>query len=211
MADSGIVHNMQVGYDLCQTKFYEFLDHYILPEADIAESSRRSESTASQSSVDPSPHYIGLLEQMRLAQQTTLWIDWQHVREYDCDLADFISDHYYRVELRLRKALQNLVRQHMESYSLEDEDQKDREFWVAFYNLTHPDRMRNLRTKQLGKLRAFSGTVTRTSEVRPELFLGTFKCLECNSVVRDIAQQFTWTTPTICTNQTCGNRFVPNS
>ena len=51
-----------------------------------------------------------------------------------------------------------------------------------------------------------SGVVTRTSEVRPELLYGTFKCLECSSEIVDVAQQFKYTTPIICTNATCANR-----
>ena len=37
--------------------------------------------------------------------------------------------------------------------------------------------------ERVGKLSCFSGTVTRTSEVRPELYLGAFRCLDCNTVV----------------------------
>jgi DNA replication licensing factor MCM6 len=50
------------------------------------------------------------------------------------------------------------------------------------------------------------GTVTRTTEVRPELFLGTFRCLGCSHVVRGVEQQFKYTTPTICPNATCNNK-----
>lgn len=210
MATSVPAPNLTAGYDLCQTKFREFLDQYMLPEVEISQSAMSgglSSGRASQTSGDPVPHYVRMLEQMRLAQQTTLYIDWHHVREYDCDLADFIQDFFHRVELRLRKAIQGLVKEHMDAYSVNEEDQSDREFWVAFYNLTQPQKLRELKTADLGKLRSFSGTVTRTTEVRPELYLGTFKCMECHTVMRDIAQQFVWTTPAICANQTCGNRY----
>lgn len=60
--------------------------------------------------------------------------------------------------------------------------------------------------EKVGCLTCFSGTVTRTSEVRPELFLGAFRCLQCNTTVRGIEQQFKYTEPLICTNPTCGNR-----
>ncbi len=58
----------------------------------------------------------------------------------------------------------------------------------------------------LGKFLSFSGTVTRTSEVRPELYLATFRCQECNTIVRDVAQQFRFTVPCICANEVCQNR-----
>lgn len=88
-----------------------------------------------------------------------------------------------------------------------------------------------MRTEKIGKLSSISGTVTRTSEVRPELIYGTFVCHECKGVVRDVEQQFKYTEvglrpacsslynpsatdlihgdilqPTVCPNLTCSNR-----
>lgn len=54
-------------------------------------------------------------------------------------------------------------------------------------------RLRELRSENIGRLVQVSGIVTRTSEVRPELMYGTFACMECNRVVRDIEQQFKYT------------------
>ncbi len=51
-----------------------------------------------------------------------------------------------------------------------------------------------------------SGTVTRTSEVRPELFVGTFRCNLCLTTVRNVEQQFKYTEPVICPNPVCGNK-----
>ena len=65
---------------------------------------------------------------------------------------------------------------------------------------------RDLKVEKIGHLSCFCGTVTRTSEVRPELFLGTFKCDSCLTVMKNVEQQFKYTTPMICSNPTCGNR-----
>ena len=51
-----------------------------------------------------------------------------------------------------------------------------------------------------------AGTVTRTSEVRPELFMGCFRCLECGTLVRDVEQQFKFTEPLMCTQTACQNK-----
>lgn len=59
---------------------------------------------------------------------------------------------------------------------------------------------------KIGHLISISGTVTRTSEVRPELISGTFKCQECGTRIKDVEQQFKYTEPVMCQNQTCGNR-----
>ncbi|KAF2226907.1 MCM2/3/5 family-domain-containing protein [Elsinoe ampelina] len=84
--------------------------------------------------------------------------------------------------------------------------QTDKIFALAFYNLPLVSRVRALRTEQIGKLASISGTVTRTSEVRPELLLATFICEACNTVVPNVEQVFRYSEPTQCPNSTCGNR-----
>ena len=48
--------------------------------------------------------------------------------------------------------------------------------------------------------------MTRSSEVRPELFLGAFRCLECGAAVRGVEQHFKYTEPLVCPAPACGNR-----
>lgn len=84
--------------------------------------------------------------------------------------------------------------------------QTDKLFTLAFYNLPLVSRIRQLRTASVGKLLSISGTVTRTSEVRPELYLATFICENCRAVVPNVEQIFRYTEPTQCPNLTCGNR-----
>lgn len=59
--------------------------------------------------------------------------------------------------------------------------------------------------RQVGALVAINGTVTRTSEVRPELLFGRFICLECGMLSQPVEQQFKYTEPTACANTTCQN------
>jgi DNA replication licensing factor MCM6 len=40
------------------------------------------------------------------------------------------------------------------------------------------------------QLVCISGTVTRTSPVRPELLFGTFECKDCGAIIRDVEQEF---------------------
>jgi len=49
------------------------------------------------------------------------------------------------------------------------------------------------------------GTVTRTSEVRPELFKGVFLCEICNKLSDEIEQDFKYTEPSFCSNPECDN------
>ena len=89
-------------------------------------------------------------------------------------------------------------------YTVDDYSKK--EFFVAFVNLPRTHHLRELRTQKIGQLVAFSGTVTRTSEVRPELLFGTFVCKDCSAVVTDVEQQCRYTKPAVCPLATCGNR-----
>ena len=84
--------------------------------------------------------------------------------------------------------------------------QTDKLFTLAFYNLPMVSRIRHMRTDNIGALSSISGTVTRTSEVRPELHLGTFICEACNNVVYNLEQTFRYTEPTQCPNSLCMNR-----
>ena len=70
---------------------------------------------------------------------------------------------------------------------------QQREYWLGMYGLPMVSRIRDLRTDKIGQLVSISGTVTRTSEVRPELLVGTFRCQDCNAIVRDVEQQFKYT------------------
>ena len=151
-------------------------------------------------------------------------------------LANAIQDDFYRFHPYMLRALNNLIAKYEPQYyrehrqpgsttartdtslatqSLSEEDsisgktpnqQTDKIFALAFYNLPLVSRVRQLRTEQIGKLVSISGTVTRTSEVRPELHQATFICEMCNSVVPDVEQIFKYSEPTQCPNATCMNR-----
>jgi DNA replication licensing factor MCM6 len=84
--------------------------------------------------------------------------------------------------------------------------QTDKLFAIAFYNLPLISRIRHLRTINIGQLLSVSGTITRTSEVRPELSLATFTCEACRTLVPNVEQTFRYTEPTQCPNYACGNR-----
>lgn len=77
---------------------------------------------------------------------------------------------------------------------------------VSFMNSARRLKIRDLRSDILGDLVTFSGTVTRTTQVRPELNTAVFKCRECGTVISDVKQEFTYTEPLFCPNHLCSNR-----
>ena len=51
-------------------------------------------------------------------------------------------------------------------------------------------RIRELRNSRIGSLMRISGQVVRTHPVHPELISGTFVCVDCQTVIKDVEQQF---------------------
>ncbi|TFK64055.1 MCM-domain-containing protein [Pluteus cervinus] len=158
--------------------------------------------------------YIEQIHTMREYELTTLYVDYGHLLRADDVLADAIQKQYYRFIPYLRRALHNLVSEYEPEYlrinptaaTTDSTNLQLREFNVAFYHLPLVSGIRDLRTEKIGTLMSISGTVTRTSEVRPELLFGSFICEVCNGLVNDIEQQFKHTEPALCPNPTCGNR-----
>eukprot|EP00250_Pteridium_aquilinum_P008956 c18338_g1_i1 orf=152-2668(+) len=144
------------------------------------------------------------LEVMRSKESTTMFVDFNHVMLFDDALQAAISEEFLRFEPFLSAAAKKFVLQHRPTYFMEEDPNKD--VHLAFFNLPTVKMLRDLGTAEIGKLVSVSGVVTRTSEVRPELLQGTFKCLDCGAVVKNVEQQFKYTQPIICVNATCANR-----
>ena len=145
--------------------------------------------------------YIDQIHSMREYEITTLYVDYSHILETDVVLADAIKNQYYRFLPYLRRAVLNLVEEYEPEYlkinptsaSTDSANLQSREFNVAFYHLPLVSGIRDLRTDKIGTLMSISGTVTRTSEVRPELLYGSFICEVCGGFVNEIEQQFKYT------------------
>ncbi|WVW82867.1 hypothetical protein I302_104879 [Kwoniella bestiolae CBS 10118] len=166
---------------------------------------------------DESKFYIEQIKAMKEFELTTLYVDFGHLLEREEVLARAIQSQYYRFLPYLRRALQTLVRKYEPTYlytstsfsstpSASSSSLTTRDFNIAFYNLPLTSGIRDLRMDRIGQLISISGTVTRTSEVRPELVSGTFVCEQCKAVIKDVEQQFKYTEPILCQNQTCNNR-----
>lgn len=54
-------------------------------------------------------------------------------------------------------------------------------------------RVRELTTAKIGTLLKITGQVVRTHPVHPELVSGTFMCLDCRTIIKDVEQQFKYT------------------
>ena len=66
--------------------------------------------------------------------KTTLFVNLQHLGEFDHELMEAVEMEYYRFEPFLRKAVHEYVTMEHREYSV-DPSKGSREFFVAFYNL----------------------------------------------------------------------------
>jgi len=145
--------------------------------------------------------YIQQIHDMREMDITTLYVDFAHLLDREDVLADAIQKQYYRFLPYIRRAVLNLVTEYEPEYlkinptaaTSDSANLQSREFNVAFYHLPLVSGIRDMRTDRIGTLMSISGTVTRTSEVRPELLYGTFVCGACGGIVHDVEQQFKYT------------------
>lgn len=166
---------------------------------------RRTENSKNNNTI--LPLYRQQLIQMRNQGTNTLYVDYNHLFQHNDVLATAISSNFYRFETFLRRALVQFISNHIPSYlRTPSSSNEQRDFWISIYGLNVVHRLRELTTQRIGQLISISGTVTRTSEVRPELFVGSFRCDDCHTVVRGIEQQFRYTEPTICPNNLCQNK-----
>ncbi|KAI3964497.1 hypothetical protein MKW92_005007 [Papaver armeniacum] len=150
------------------------------------------------------PYYVSEIEEMKAKESTTMFVDFSHVMRYNDILQTAISEEYLRFEPYLKNSCKRFVMEQRPTFIADDNPNKD--INIAFYNIPLLKRLRELSTAEIGKLVSITGVVTRTSEVRPELLQGTFKCLDCGGVVKNVDQQFKYTEPIICVNPTCSNR-----
>ncbi|KAJ8709700.1 hypothetical protein PYW08_009704 [Mythimna loreyi] len=135
---------------------------------------------------------------------STLEVSFDDVEKYNQNLATTIIEEYYRIYPFLNQAILNYV------LSLADsgmkKDLQDKECYVSFVDVPTRHKVRELTTAKIGTLIRISGQIVRTHPVHPELVLGTFVCLDCQTVIKNVEQQFKYTIPAICRNPVCANR-----
>jgi len=128
-----------------------------------------------------------------------LVVSMKDVERYNAGLAQTIQDEYYRLYPFLCAALKNYVMDRADMTM-------EKEYFIAFSDVDAQLKVRDLNSGRIGTLVRITGQVVRTHPVHPELVLGTFECVDCQTVIPDVEQQFKYTQPTICRNPVCQNR-----
>lgn len=150
--------------------------------------------------VDGEVKYVALAEHLTSLENNTLAISFHDVELHSSELAAAILDDYYRFYPYLCRAVKQFAIHHHQ------EVQSSKEIYVAFKDLNVTSKIRELRNTKVGSLMSICGQVVRTHPVHPEIVSATFICLDCQTEIKDVEQQFKYSLPTICRNPQCGNR-----
>lgn len=175
----------------CRKLFELFLNDYTAETDDGAE-------------LQGGHEYIEQAALMKQNDWSTMYVDFTHVMAFNSLLADLIAEHYQRVEEYLQTAISNFIKRHVPEHA--HAKTGERLFFVSFFNFPVTSTLRDLLCCKVGQLMAVCGTVTRSSQVRPELILGNFRCLVCGTDNKNVRQQFKYTEPVTCSNAACHNK-----
>eukprot|EP01059_Diplonema_ambulator_P008746 TRINITY_DN18473_c0_g1_i1.p1 TRINITY_DN18473_c0_g1~~TRINITY_DN18473_c0_g1_i1.p1 ORF type:complete len:851 (+),score=91.27 TRINITY_DN18473_c0_g1_i1:60-2555(+) len=150
----------------------------------------------SEEMVEKKQHYQAQMARMKDGTGVTLLVDWCDLETYNSNLARIVSMEYPRFEPAFKAALSRLMK---------ELGADEREYMVAFVGITSSYTVRGLKCNLIGHLVSLKGTVTRTSQVRPELITGIFTCLDCGQDSDPIEQSYKYTEPKECRNSGCTN------
>ncbi|MGH0127292.1 UNVERIFIED_CONTAM: hypothetical protein FKN15_071197 [Acipenser sinensis] len=164
----------------CQKLFQDFLEEFQNSDGDVK--------------------YLRDAEELIRPERNTLLVSFADLEQFNQELATTIQEEYYRVYPFLCRAVRSFARDHGNMIPA------NKEFYLAVQDLPSRHKIRELTTARVGALVRISGQVVRTHPVHPELVSGTFLCLDCQTVVKDVEQQFKYTQPNICRNPVCSNR-----
>jgi DNA replication licensing factor MCM6 len=189
-----------------QQYFLEFLEQFRLRGED--------------GTLQPDHYYLEQAKTMVREGKRTLYVQIEHIEQIDASVVKFeppvLRNAIESKYMMMRDGLNAVVPQLLSKIEdpdpeLQEEirkarDQDELKFTVAFYDLPLFSGIRDLRTEKLGRLVSICGTVTRTTEIKPELLVGTFQCNNCQREISGVAQQFKVTEPAMCPTRNCGNR-----
>ncbi|XP_066431255.1 DNA replication licensing factor MCM6 [Eleutherodactylus coqui] len=165
--------------DKCQKLFQDFLEEFQNADGEVK--------------------YKSEAEELIRPERNTLPVSFQDLEQFNQQLATTVQEEFYRVYPYLCRAVWAFVRD-------QSNVPQSKEFFLAFQDLPTRHKIRELTTPRIGALLRISGQVVRTHPVHPELVSGTFLCLDCQTLVKDVEQQFKYTQPSICRNPVCANR-----
>ena len=138
--------------------------------------------------------YIQMAADLKANEKQTLSVDFYHISSFqfqDPHFLESLLQEYERFEPYLRMAVTMFLTG--QGYP----PTKNLFYRCAIFNLPQLGKIRDLKTNSIGKLMSIQGTVTRTTEVKPELIVADFLCESCKAITT-VEQSFRYTEPNHC-------------
>ncbi|KAK2950257.1 putative DNA replication licensing factor mcm6 [Blattamonas nauphoetae] len=142
-------------------------------------------------------------------EETAIPIDYSELVLFSADLAQiyFVEAHYFDkyVSQTLAQFAQECCPDDIKNdFIAQNHSASDIDYSIKGF--TSRTSLRDLGANDIGHLTKIHGQVTRATEIRPELVEGSFICKQCAMMQPKVEQQFRYTVPIQCANQTCNNR-----
>lgn len=150
-------------------------------------------------------YYHVQFEKMKEEENTTLRVSYEHLYQFDSTFAEIIAENLYRFYNSLVAALVDFVMAQDKMYAIEGRTHNPRPFALSITDYNVKSALRQIKPSHVGTLIMFQGTVTRISDVQPELLKGTFRCRVCGQDIPNVTQNFQYTEPSVCPNKSCNN------
>eukprot|EP00759_Apiculatamorpha_spiralis_P041885 PhF_6_TR40330/c0_g1_i1/m.59960/K02542/MCM6; DNA replication licensing factor MCM6 len=146
---------------------------------------------------------MGPVEEGTETARRSLCVHWGHLVEYSAPDAEFIRLQYPKYRQALSEALYRVLTDIM---GAEPKESHPLYYSVAFVGVPGFITVRSVRAADSGVLCNLKATVTRMTQVRPELVQASFSCQNCGTVSDPVVQEYTYTVPLVCKQDGCGNR-----
>ncbi|CAD7928102.1 unnamed protein product [Amoebophrya sp. A25] len=166
-------------------------------------------------------YYYDAVREMADENKKTLYLDFRHLDaigdqgaehqlSYNMgDLKEVLNYKFYDIRVYLDQAVPQFMRivgEHNEKVQNYVSSKPHRTWNLAIFNFPARTPLRDLNMEHAGQLREISGTVTRTTETKPEILVGCFDCGLCGNEITNVTQEFKFTLPPVCPTLGCNNK-----
>lgn len=124
------------------------------------------------------------IENVLLQNGQTFYVDLGKLNAFDSALSMEIQQHFTSTYDTLKSIFETFCTEKF-----------DRKLDLSFTNNLIKMKIRDIKSHVLNKLISFTGTVTRTTQVRPELTKANFQCRICKAMICNVEQECRYTEP----------------
>ena len=131
--------------DIVEQRFSGFLNEYIDPTL------IDNQDSTNQSMINRL-NYSEQIRTMLNLNKTTLYVNFEHINDYDNELAEAIQLEYYRFDPYLRKALKSYIEVNSNTlygHNYHNNANKEEEYFISIYGLHEVERIRAMKSDKI--------------------------------------------------------------